>query len=127
MCQTAVEFIRQFKVNYAMIGASDIDPQGTLFDLDYRELQVARAIIENAREIYFRIRCYKVSAHHPGAHQPSAQHRCVRHGRIPPTEVTEICRSNDVRVIEVGLRQRGLNGFSEFVVLAFALSLDLRF
>jgi len=45
-------FIKQFKVDYAVIGASAIDEDGTLLDLDYREVQVARAIIDNARRTY---------------------------------------------------------------------------
>jgi DeoR family transcriptional regulator, glycerol-3-phosphate regulon repressor len=46
---TAVELIRQFKVDFAIVGASAIDETGTLLDFDYREVQVAQAIIDNAR------------------------------------------------------------------------------
>ena len=45
-------FIAQFKVDYAVIGASAIDEDGTLLDFDYREVQAARAIIGNARKTY---------------------------------------------------------------------------
>ncbi len=50
--EAAVGFIEQFKVDYAVIGASAIDEDGALLDFDYREVQVARAIIENARRTY---------------------------------------------------------------------------
>ena len=46
-----VDFIRQFKVDYAVIGASAIDADGALLDYDYREVRAARAIIENARRV----------------------------------------------------------------------------
>ena len=46
--EAAVDFIRQFKVDYAVIGASAIDEDGTLLDFDYREVKVAKAIIGNA-------------------------------------------------------------------------------
>lgn len=50
--EATVGFVEQFKVDYAVIGASAIDEDGTLLDFDYREVQVARAIIENARRTY---------------------------------------------------------------------------
>ncbi len=47
--EAAVDFIRQFKVDYAIVGASGIDPDGSLLDYDYREVKVAKAIMDNAR------------------------------------------------------------------------------
>jgi len=49
--EAAVDFIRQFKVDYAVIGASAIDPDGALLDYDFREVKVAQAIIANARHV----------------------------------------------------------------------------
>ena len=48
--EAAVDFIRQFKVDYAVIGTSAIDEDGTLLDFDYREVKVAQAIISCARK-----------------------------------------------------------------------------
>jgi len=47
----AVDFIRQFKVDYAVIGTSAIDEEGALLDFDYREVRVSQAIISNARQV----------------------------------------------------------------------------
>ena len=49
--EAAVDFIKQFKVDYAVIGTSAIDADGALLDFDYREVKVAQAIIENARHV----------------------------------------------------------------------------
>jgi len=49
--EAAVDFIRQFKVDYAVIGASAIDEEGALLDFDYREVKVTQAILENARHV----------------------------------------------------------------------------
>lgn len=46
----AVDLIRQFKVDYAIIGASGIDEEGALLDFDYREVRVAQAILGQARK-----------------------------------------------------------------------------
>lgn len=48
---TANNLITQFKVDYAIIGASAIDEDGALLDFDYREVQAAQAIIANARSV----------------------------------------------------------------------------
>lgn len=47
--EPAVEFLRQFKVDYAVVGVSGIDEDGTLLDYDYREVEVSRKIVENSR------------------------------------------------------------------------------
>jgi DeoR family glycerol-3-phosphate regulon repressor len=45
----AVGFIRRFKADFAVIGASALDADGAIMDYDLREVAVARAIVENAR------------------------------------------------------------------------------
>ncbi|MDD7911937.1 MULTISPECIES: DeoR/GlpR family DNA-binding transcription regulator [Pseudovibrio] len=49
--EAAVDFINQFKVDYAVIGTSALDADGALLDFDYREVKVAQAIIANARHV----------------------------------------------------------------------------
>ena len=50
--EAAVDFIRQFKVDIALIGISGIEPDGSLRDFDYREVKVAQAIIAHARQVW---------------------------------------------------------------------------
>lgn len=50
--EATIDFIRQFKVDYAVMGISGIDEDGTLLDFDYREVRVAQAMIEHARKIF---------------------------------------------------------------------------
>ncbi|MCB9949224.1 MAG: DeoR/GlpR transcriptional regulator [Rhodospirillaceae bacterium] len=47
--EAAMEFIRNFKVDLAVIGASALDEDGAVLDFDYREVSVARAMIDCAR------------------------------------------------------------------------------
>src|SRR5690606_3476749 len=49
--EAAVDFFRQFKADYAVIGASALDLDGALLDFDFREVKVAQAIIANARHV----------------------------------------------------------------------------
>ncbi|WP_020394669.1 DeoR/GlpR family DNA-binding transcription regulator [Thiolinea disciformis] len=48
--EATVDFVKQFKLDYAVIGASALDEEGTLLDFDYREVRVTQAILNNARE-----------------------------------------------------------------------------
>ena len=50
--EVTIDFIRQFKVDIGLIGISAIEADGTLRDFDYREVNVARAIIEQSREVW---------------------------------------------------------------------------
>ena len=46
-----MDFIRQFKVDIGLIGIR-IEADGTLRDFDYREVKVARAILDHSREVW---------------------------------------------------------------------------
>ncbi len=50
--EATIDFIRQFKVDIGLIGISGIEDDGSLRDFDYREVKVARAIIEHSREVW---------------------------------------------------------------------------
>lgn len=47
-----LDFINQFKVDYALIGVAAIETDGSLLDFDYKEVSVAQAMMENARLRY---------------------------------------------------------------------------
>jgi len=50
--EVTVDFMRQFKVDIGLIGISGIEADGTLRDFDYREVKVARAILEQSRTVW---------------------------------------------------------------------------
>ncbi|WP_218509195.1 DeoR/GlpR family DNA-binding transcription regulator [Variovorax sp. dw_308] len=50
--EATVDFIRQFKVDIALIGVSSIESDGSLRDFDLREVKVAQTIIAQAREVW---------------------------------------------------------------------------
>ena len=49
MGEATRDFIGQFRVDYAVMGISGIDLDGSLLDYDYHEVRVAQAMIANAR------------------------------------------------------------------------------
>ncbi len=50
--EATIDLIRQFKVDFGIIGISGIDAEGELLDFDYREVRVAQAIIEHSRQVF---------------------------------------------------------------------------
>ena len=50
--EATIDFIRQFKVDIALIGVSSIEADGSLRDFDLREVKVAQTIIAQGREVW---------------------------------------------------------------------------
>nr|WP_314262402.1 DeoR/GlpR family DNA-binding transcription regulator [uncultured Devosia sp.] len=88
--EAAADFFGQFKVDYAVIGASALDEEGALLDYDYREVKVAQAIIANARHV--------ILVADQGKFSRSAPVRIARIDQIG-TFVTDQCPSDDFRNI----------------------------
>ena len=88
--EAAVDFMRQFKVDFAIIGASAIDVDGSLLDYDYREVRVTQTIMENARHVILAADSTKFERTAP-----------VRVGQISQvnTFVTDQCPSARIRQI----------------------------
>jgi DeoR family glycerol-3-phosphate regulon repressor len=102
--EAAVSFIRQFKVDYAVIGASAIDPDGALLDFDYREVRVARAILENARQAILVADRTKFARQAPVRIGHLAEIDLFVTDLLPEAGIAEICRQSGVDVIETAPR-----------------------
>lgn len=50
--EATIDFMRQFRVDYGIIGISGIDVDGVLLDFDYREVRVVQAIMTNSRRVW---------------------------------------------------------------------------
>ena len=103
----AVEFVEQFKVDYAIIGTSAIEEDGALLDFDVREVQVSRAIIDNARHVVLVADQTKLQRTAP-----------VRIGHLSEVDIfvtdartssglRDLCRAHTVELVEVGSAGEG--------------------
>ena len=97
--EAAVDFIRQFKVDFSVIGASAIDRDGSLLDFDYQEVKVARAIIENSRHTILVADRMKLERSAPVRIAHVAQVDTFVTDQPLPSAIDNICRENDVSVI----------------------------
>ncbi len=102
--ETAVDFIRQFKVDHAVIGASAIDNDGALLDFDIREVKVAQAIIENSRNVILVADSTKFERTAPVRIGHLSQVNTFVTDVCASSNIRKVCLENDVRLIEVGAK-----------------------
>ncbi len=96
--EAAVDFIRQFKVDFAVIGASAIDEDGALLDYDFREVKVAQAILQNARRAILVADGMKWERTAPVRIAQLAEMDAFVTDRMPPDHLRDICRDSDVQL-----------------------------
>ncbi len=97
---TATQLIGQFKVDYAIIGTSAIDDEGALLDFDYREVQVAQAIIANARSVILVADSTKFTRSAPVRIAHLSQIQTFVTDAPLPAGLANICHTRGIQVIE---------------------------
>ena len=102
--EAAVDFIRQFKVDFAVIGVSAIDEDGALLDFDFREVKVAQAIISNARHVILVSDSLKFERTAPVRIGHLSQVHTFITDHCPIDSIRGICADHDVRLIETEAR-----------------------
>ena len=100
--EAAVDFIRQFKVDFAVIGVSAIDADGALLDFDYREVKVAQAIIANARHVILVSDATKFTRAAPVRIGHLSQAHSFITDHCPLQSIRDVCAQAGVTLIETG-------------------------
>jgi DeoR family glycerol-3-phosphate regulon repressor len=96
----AVEAIRQFKVDFAIIGASAIDSDGALLDFDVAEVQVSQTIIRHARQVILVADGAKVGRPAPVRIGHFEDVDFFVTDRLDDAGLAAVCREAGVKVIE---------------------------
>jgi len=111
---SAVDLIRQFKVDMAVIGASALDEDGSLLDYDPREVNVSRAIIDNARSVLLVCDRTKLDRAAPVRIGHMSEIHAFVTDQLNSAKLREVCNTHGVKVVEaakvddiVGMRAHG--------------------
>ena len=88
-----------FKVDYAVIGVSAIDEDGSLLDYDFREVRVAQAIIKNARHVILVADTMKLERSAPIRIDHISSINTIVIDAALPNKLREICLANDVKMV----------------------------
>ncbi len=96
----AVDFIRQFRVDIAVVGAAAIGEDGSLLDFDLREASLVHAIIEGARSVILTADSSKYGRAAPvkSGHLSQIQQFVTDAGC--PLPLRQLCRANGVALVE---------------------------
>ena len=121
--EAAVDFINQFKVDYAVIGVSAIDDDGALLDFDFREVKVAQAIMANARHVILVSDSTKFERTAPVRIAHISQVDTFITDRCTSDAFRTICAESDVTLIETAESLTRINRHS----LSFSRAIDIRF
>lgn len=96
--ETTVDAIRQFKVDFAVMGVSAIDEEGALLDFDYREVRAAQAIISNSRKVILVADNMKFARSAPVRIGQMSDVDVFVTDRLPPESVVDVCQNKGVRL-----------------------------
>lgn len=95
----AIDLIRQFKVDYAVVGTSAIDQDGALLDFDHREVRVTQAIMEQSRFTILAADHSKFERRAPVQIARLSDLDAFVTDQTPSQDVVELCKSCDVEMI----------------------------
>lgn len=96
--EAAVEFIRQFKVDFAFLGVSGIDSDGSLLDYDFREVSVSRAVMASSRRSILVADAMKFSRSAPVRVGHIANLDYLVTDQAPDDAFARICAENAVEI-----------------------------
>ena len=93
------DFIKQFKVDYAVVGVSAIDNDGALMDFDYEEVQVSKAIFNHCRKLILVADNFKFDSTAPMLIGNISEVDILVTNIQPPLEIIDLCNSNNVEIV----------------------------
>lgn len=97
---SAVGFLAQFRVDYAIIGAAAIGADGTLYDYDLNEAEVVRAMIARAGHIILAADASKLEATAPVRIGHIAQVQTFVTDRCTPPALCSLIAAEGIELVE---------------------------
>lgn len=94
----AVQTIRQFKVDLAVVGGSALDASGDLLDFDLSEVRVARAILDQARSAMLVADHSKLARKAPVCIASLTELDHWVTDTPPPAALTRLCRDAETKI-----------------------------
>ena len=97
--KNTADFIKQFKVDYAVVGVSAIDNDGSLMDFDYEEVIVSKAIFEHCRKLILVADNLKFDRTAPMLIGNISEIDTLVTDIQPSPEIINLCNTNNINII----------------------------
>ncbi|MUJ25710.1 DeoR/GlpR family transcriptional regulator [Aliivibrio fischeri] len=94
--EATLDFIKQFRLDFGILGISGIDYDGSLLDFDYHEVRVKKAIIENSRSVYLAVDHTKFGRNAMVNLGSIAELHMIITDQEPPEEIVTILKDNEI-------------------------------
>lgn len=94
--EATLDFIKQFRLDFGILGISGIDFDGSLLDFDYHEVQVKQAIIENSRCILLAVDHSKFGRNAMVKLGKISQVHMLFTDKMPPETIRTILTENNI-------------------------------
>lgn len=109
--EATLDFIKQFRLDFGILGISGIDFDGSLLDFDYHEVRVKQAIIENSRSVFLAVDRSKFGRNAMVKLGNIAQIHTLFTDEEPPAEIMAILDEHNIPV-ETLTEERALTATS---------------
>ena len=97
--ENTANYFKEFKVDYAIVGISAIDNDGSLMDFDRRESSVSKAIFENSRKLILVADDIKFQRSAPILTGNISEIDILVTNNQPSPEIIDICNENNIKII----------------------------
>lgn len=94
--EATLDFIKQFRLDFGILGISGIDYDGSLLDFDYHEVRVKKAIIENSRSVYLAVDHTKFGRNAMVNLGNISELQMIITDQEPPEEIVAILKDNEI-------------------------------
>ncbi|MUK43415.1 DeoR/GlpR family transcriptional regulator [Aliivibrio fischeri] len=94
--EATLDFIKQFRLDFGILGISGIDYDGSLLDFDYHEVRVKKAIIENSRSVYLAVDHTKFGRNAMVNLGSISELHMIITDQEPPEEIVTILKDNEI-------------------------------
>lgn len=94
--EVTLDFIKQFRLDFGILGISGIDYDGSLLDFDYHEVRVKKAIIENSRSVYLAVDHTKFGRNAMVNLGSITELHMIITDQEPPEEIVTILKENEI-------------------------------
>ena len=98
--ESAVDFIRQFRADIAVVGAAAIDDNGALLDFDLGEVHVTRAMIDCAKHVILAADASKFDRSAPVCIGHLGQVHTLVTDRCANAAIAALCQHHEVELVE---------------------------
>lgn len=94
--EATLDFIKQFRLDFGILGISGIDLDGSLLDFDYHEVRVQKEIIANSRSVYLAVDYTKFGRNAMVKLGCISEIDMLITDKQPPEEIVSILKASEV-------------------------------